>query len=336
MTDVQVTIDGIILYCDESVSALQLGNGYTIKKLYFDEIPFRNKIIDGNGKIAISYLGSQRQDEKGTYFMYLHKDDTYQVQLPEIVPGVIYIDKDFDCSNQLEAYYNSEMEYLHKMFSLLRVFKKGNIGLKEVFMEHRFSALGGLINNTHKQTSDNVSRNITDNTVYTLTQEEVIRCNQFLQEYSGQEYLLLKSCIDEFVWGLEQVDLPTGFEQYTTALEMIFLNKNQQGKKEVLSKRVAVLLESDAIRVRSLYDKMKNFYRYRSNSLHEGDGRNISATELIEMEEIVRNVLLKYLELCKTALRNNPSVTWDEIKNNKINELKAVVQLAIVAGTLPA
>lgn len=81
---------------------------------------------------------------------------------------------------------------------------------------------------------------------------------------------------------------------------------------------------------------MKNFYRYRFDSLHEGDGRNISATELIEMEEIVRNVLLKYLELCKTALRNNPSVTWDEIKNNKINELKAVVQLAIVAGTLPA
>jgi len=34
MTDVQVTIDGIILYCDESVSALQLGNGYTIKKNY--------------------------------------------------------------------------------------------------------------------------------------------------------------------------------------------------------------------------------------------------------------------------------------------------------------
>lgn len=68
MTDVQVTIDGIILYCDESVSALQLGNGYTIKKLYFDVIPFKNKITDGIGKITINYVGSRRKDKIGIFF----------------------------------------------------------------------------------------------------------------------------------------------------------------------------------------------------------------------------------------------------------------------------
>jgi len=336
VVDVQVTIDGIVLYCDESVSALQLGNGYTIQKAYLDDIPFKNKITDGNGKVVISYLGSQRQDETGPFFMCLHKDDTYQVQLPELVSGVTYTDNDFRCSDQLENYHNNEMEFLHKTFSLLRVYKKGNIGFKEVYMEHRFSAMGGFINNTEKQTSDNVTRNVTDSTIFTLTPEEVILCNQFLQDYSGQEYALLKSCIDEFVWGLEQVDLPTGFEQYTTALEMIFLQKNQQGKKEVLSKRVAVLLETDPAKVRVLYDKMKDFYRYRSDSLHEGDGRNISATELKETEEIVRHVLCKYLGLCKVAIFTNPSVTWNAVKDNKINDLKSAVQAAIAAGTLPA
>lgn len=226
------------------------------------------------------------------------------------------------------------MEYLRKIFSLLRVFKEGNIGLREVFIEHRFSALDGLLNNICRQTN-NLLINILDNTTYTLSPEEIISCNQFLREYSGQEYQLLKSCIKEFVNGLKQIDIPTGFEQYTTALEMILLDKNQRGKKEPLSKRVAVLLESDPFRVRALYDTMNNFYRYRSDSLHEGDGKNISAIELKEMEEIVRKALLKYLEFCKTALRNNPNVTWDEIKNNKINELKEKVRSAKSAGTLP-
>lgn len=336
MADVQVTVDGIVLYCDESVSTLQLGNGYTIQKAYLEDLPFKNKITDGNGKVVISYLGSQRHDESGVFFMCLHKDGIYQVQLPELVPGVTYTDNDFRCCNQLEAYHNNEMEFLHKIFSLLRVFKKGNIGFKEIFMEHRFSALGGFMNNTQNQTSDNVTRNVTESTIFTLMPEEAIRCNQFLQDYLGQEHTLLKSCIDEFVWGLEQVDLPTGFEQYTTALEMVFLQKNQQGKKEVLSKRVAVLLESDPAKVRVLYYKLKDYYRYRSDSLHEGDGRNISDTELKELEEIVRDVLFKYLGLCKAAILNNPSVTWDAVKDNKINVLKAAVQAAITAGTLPA
>jgi len=336
VADVQVTIDGIVLYCDESVIALQFGNGYTIQKTYFDDLPFRNKITDGNGRVVISYLGSQRQDERGAYFMCLHKDGSYLVQLPGMMPGVAYTDNDFRCSDQLETYHNNEMEFLHKTFSLLQIFKKGNIGFKEIFTEHRFSALGGLINNIQNQTSNSVTRNITDSTIFTLTQEEAIRCNQFLQDYSGQEYSLLKSCIDEFVWGMEQVDLPTGFEQYTTALEMIFLQKNQQGKKEVLSKRVAVLLENNPAKIRALYDKVKDYYRYRSDSLHEGDGRNISATELKEMEELVREVMLKYLGFCKAAILNNPSVTWDVVKDNKINDLKAAAQTAKTAGTLPA
>ncbi|MDF2803484.1 MAG: hypothetical protein K0S61_3387 [Anaerocolumna sp.] len=334
MIDVQVTIDGIVLYCDESVSALQLGNGYRIQKTYLDDLPFKNKINDGNGIIFISYLGSKRQDEIGAFFMCLHKEDTHQVQMPQITPGVRYTDRDFMREEQLTVYKDNEMEFLHKTFSLLRVFKKGNIGCKEIFLEHRFTVMG-FINNTCKQTSDNVTRNIIDNTIFSLTPEEVISCNQFLQDYAGREYTLLKSCIDEFVWGLEQVDIPTGFEQYTTALEMLLLEKNQQGKKEVLSKRVAVLLESNPIKVRVLYDKMKNYYRYRSESLHEGDGRNISGTEMSEMQEIVRGVLLKYLGFCKVVISNNPSVAWDTIKENKINDLKATVAAAISAGTLP-
>ncbi len=321
MADVQVMIDGVILYCDESVSSLQLGNGYSIHKIYLEDISFKNKINDGNGSITINYLGSRLYDDNGTYLMCIHKEDTFQVQLPQIVPGIHVTDKDLMCGEQLEAYKDIEMQFLNKAFSLLRLFKKGNIGFKEVFFEHEFTVMG-FINNTQKQTSDNVTRNIVDSAFFSLTPDEIIRCNQFLQDYT-EEYDLLRNCIDEFTWGLEQVDIPTGFEQYTTALEMIFLAKDQQGKKEVLSKRVSVLLENDPSKIQALYDKMKIFYRYRSESLHEGDGRNITAAELKEMEELVRKVLLKYLDFCKTAITNNESITWESIKENKINDLKS-------------
>lgn len=334
MANVQVTIGGVILYCNESVSTLQLGNGYFIQKVHLDDISFKNKINDGNGSLTISYLGSQLHDDNGIYLMCIHKEDIFQVQLPQMVPGVHVTDKDLMCEEQLVEYKDKEMEYLNRVFSLLRIFKKGNIGCKEVFFEHKFTVMG-FINNTQKQTSNNVSRNIVDNTFFTLTLDETTRCNQFLLDYIGQEYDLLKNCIDEFTWGLEQIDIPTGFEQYTTALEMIFLVKDQQGKKEVLSKRVSVLLESDPIKIRALYDKIKSFYRYRSESLHEGDGRNITAVELKEMEEIVRKVLIMYLDFCKTAITINASITWETLKENKINDLKAAVEIAKSAGVLP-
>jgi hypothetical protein len=241
--------------------------------------------------------------------------------------GVRITDNDLMCNDQLEYYKDTEMTYLYRVFSLLHLFKKGNVGLKEVFFEHSFTVMG-FINNSKKHTNDNVTKNIVNSTSFNLSQEEIENCNSFLHD-TEREYEMLKPCIEEFVWGLEQTDIPTGFEQYTTALEMLFLATNQQGKKEVLSKRVAVLLERDFSSIRALYQKMKSFYRYRSESLHEGDGRSITSVELMEMEEIVRRVLLNYLEFCKSAIQINASVSWDEVKANKINELKDFVTEAV-------
>lgn len=334
MIDVHVAIDGIIMYCDDSISSLNLGNGYSIEKVYLENIPFKNKIVDGSGNLTINYLGSQLRDDMGVYFMCLHKRDVYQIQEPQIIPGTRITDRDMMCEEELSQYKDREIQYLTQVFSLLHLFKKGNVGYKEMSFKHHFRVME-FVNNTQKQTSDNVSRNIVDNVIFSLTAEEVVACNHFLQDYSGQEYNLLKDSIDEFVWGLEQVDVPTGFEQYTTALEMTLLGNNQQGKKEALAKRVSVLLESDPIRQRSLYDKIKNYYRFRSESLHEGDGRNITLIELKELEEIVRSVLKKYLDFCKVALTSNPSATWAEIKIAKINDLKNSVIIAKNAGILP-
>lgn len=160
--------------------------------------------MDGRGQLTIAYLSSVRSDENGKYLLCLKKDDSYQIENSLKGPGV-YTNKDMRCDDQVDAYNQQENEYLHKVFSLLHLFKEGNIGTKQLFLDHTFSL--GIINNKLNHTSDNVTRNITDERVFSLLPEEVSPCNQFLIEYSGQEYLLLKDCIDEFVWELAQIDV---------------------------------------------------------------------------------------------------------------------------------
>ena len=68
--------------------------------------------------------------------------------------------------------------------------------------------------------SYNQTRNFIDSRKFTLSEEEIVSCNQWLNDYCNAPYTLLKESIDEFSWGLEQDDTPTGFEQHITALEM--------------------------------------------------------------------------------------------------------------------
>ena len=163
MEKVNVTIDGIILHCDNSVASIDLGNGYKIEKKYFSDLPYKNKITDGEGKLTINYLGSQMKDEKGIYFMCLHKEANYEIQLPEVKSGIALTNVDLMCEQQLSEYKQKEMNYLHKMFSLLHLFKKGNIGFVQIFFVHRFTIFG-FINQNIKQTDNSISKNIIEDT----------------------------------------------------------------------------------------------------------------------------------------------------------------------------
>ncbi len=334
MVDVQIEIGGIILYCDESLKDVELGNGYNIEKCCIDDLSYRERIINSNGSLSINYMGSRLCENDKIYFMCLQKIDTYKIQPPQIKPGVTITDKDTMCTDQLVVYKDLELTHLRKQFSLLRLFKTGNIGYKEIFFTNKFTIMG-FIKNTNNLISDNIECNIIDTEKYVLSTTEVQACNCFLQNYSGKEYDLLKDCIDEFIGGLEEIDIATSFEQYTTTLEMILLAKDQQQKKQVLSKRVAVLLGSSPSEIGALYDKMKKFYRYRSESLHEGKGEKITKSDLKDLEEITRSVICKYLEFCKQQLQTNSNTTWKDIKTIKISDLKCDVKLAIKNGLLP-
>lgn len=329
--DAKVKVGSIIMFCDESVLGLQFGNGYSIVKAYLNDLPYKDKITDGRGQLAVAYLRSVKTDENGKYFFCLEKEVEYQMRPPQqFAPGV-YTNEQLRCDDQVSEFSDQEYQFLHKMFSLLHIFKPSNIGTKQIFCEHKFSY--GLINNTVYRNSDNTERNIIDDRVFSLTAIELTECNRFLADYAGAEYVLLKRSIDEFTHGLTAIHPSIAFEQFTTALEMTLLDAGQQGKKEVLSKRIAVLLENTSSDITTLHTRMKEFYRYRSESLHEGDISNITNAERLELEDIVRRVLRKCLERIKAELAHNASATWDQIKNQLINDLMTKVAAENAAGT---
>ncbi len=238
------------------------------------------------------------------------------------------------CESELTQYMDKEMEYLYERINLLRLFKSGNIGFRDVFFHYSFTVMG-IIKNAIDHCIHNQTRNTIASRRFALSNAEITSCNQWLNDYCNAPYALLKESIDEFSWGLEQIDVPTGFEQYTTALEMTLLPQNQPGKKQMLANRISAMLGSTSVEIQQIHQKVLDFYRFRSESLHEGDGSNITDFELHELEDITRAVLKKCLMRCKAEYDLNSSVTWDAIKNMIMNDLIAQVTSLKKSGILP-
>lgn len=335
MIDVKVSISGIIMCCDESLCRLALGRGYTIEKCDLDTLFYKDKITNGRGNLDTDYFGSRIIEDEKVFFICIKKDDVIQIEGPNFSASKRVIsDKDCMCEDELEQYMDTEMEYLNERINLLRLFKPGNIGLLDVFFHYSFTVMGFI-----KTTVDHCSHNQTRNTIasdrFTLNEAEVILCNQWLNDYCNMPYDLLKNSIDEFSWGLEQIDIPTGFEQYTTALEMTLLPQNQPGKKQMLANRISVILGNTPEEIQQIHQKVLDFYRFRSESLHEGNGSNISGLELHELENMTREVLKKCLICCKTECSSNPGVTWNTVKNLIINDLISRINIYKNSGILP-
>ena len=70
-------------------------------------------------------------------------------------------------------------------------------------------------------------------------------------------------------------------------------------------------------------------------NLNSGPLENITSAELIELEDITRKSLKKFLTVCKLLVQQKQNITWQEIKAGEISDLRNRVGLAIKAGTLP-
>jgi len=90
------------------------------------------------------------------------------------------------------------------------------------------------------------------------------------------------------------VTLPEAEILLITALEVLFL-KSEEGKREKLSKRCAVFIyETEKDRLK-YYRKLRDEYKNRSDYVHDGNARKISAEGILFLRGCVRSSLLRLL-----------------------------------------
>lgn len=113
-------------------------------------------------------------------------------------------------------------------------------------------------------------------------------------------------------------DLHIAITLLITALEIIYL-KNEEGKKEKLSKRCAAYLHTNGEScynkqaMLECYGKLKEIYRKRSDFVHEGNVEGIRSDDIIYLRKCVRESIFKLL-------------SDDRKKQERINDLKSIVE----------
>lgn len=84
----------------------------------------------------------------------------------------------------------------------------------------------------------------------------------------------------------------------TTALEILFLERNANSKRQKLAKRCAVFLYNNAEQDRmTTYKCLISLYDKRSDFVHEGMAENITKEDIISLRAYVRDSLLKATSL---------------------------------------
>ena len=314
-----VNIATILLNVDESILSLQFGDGYSIHKINYINLPFKDDITDKNNNILCEYWSSQIVEENNIYFICLLKNDVLDY-IPSNIGEAVGINI---TPSKFDEYVNKQFEILNTYISKFNIFKSGDIGIQKVF--YKFSIFNGIVKNTQKRISWISDAKTILKEKYSLTTQEIKQLSAFIST-TTPAFTLLKGVIDTYSYGFKFIEAAKTYEQLTTVLEMLFLEANEQGKKQVLSKRISVLLEDNDSNILSLYFILCNSYRLRSESLHEGNYLNINYMQVDELSNITRKVIKKYIEFADIQLSLNPNITFMDIKLTMIYNLKQIVE----------
>ena len=332
--DIEINIFAIILGGTNPFLNIEIGNGYRIEQIALDNCKFKNKLIMGDGNLNFQYLTSEIlspdclvEDKK---FISIVKHDILKCSFP-FKNNVTYLSTCPFFYNEAETYKEQQFQYLNDFISRLMLFKEGDIGLYEIFFS--FTTTLPFSNNYESTVLINDANTICLDK-FNLDNSEIMNLNSFLQNHV-LSFGLVKNIVDNFSYSYKLLYGAKAFELLVTVLEQLFLSKNQKCKKEVLSKRIAVFLGTDGFTIKNIYDEINEFYKYRSESTHEGEDSNITKQKLLKLREYARLSINKYLDLIDNNPKVNKNTTFKSIKDKLIEKLRSDVEAQIGLGILP-
>ncbi len=314
-------IETLILGCDDSILSIDFLNDYKIESINIDDFRYKHQITDGTGRLLFHYDKVLNPIRDNKYFrLYIDRKDAITITME---PYKQYPIHNKEMLAKMGEIKESAERYIYRIVNLLRIFKHGYIGVKHIFINQEIVLFGIRYDNNVMVLNEN--RSAVNKDFFILTKDEIIACNQFIKDNYTAIYDAMEKIIDIFNFALDQIGIETEFEKLISALEAMMIKKGEQGKKEALAKRVAVMVGKNDGEISMIYNNMKEFYKYRSVSTHEGDYANINRSNRKELEELTRAVIKKYFEICQAKLLTCPTIIWDDIKRENLIAVKSQV-----------
>ena len=321
--DISINISvSIPIIGDSSIMLAQPPAGFVFKKIPIDEYIYRNRITDSRGEVMPEYRSAIHLDEK-PYVICMEMTDIQTVKHDKPANTASFFNgSDFD--KLIEPIHNEIETTVFRFFSLLHLFKEGEIVRKHSF--YLYSTQTGIC--IESRTIDSYIEDIVTLIQYPLIIEptEVPLLNDLLYNHERAYQILKPIVINELEYTYHNLDDATNYKNMITPLEVMFLKNDYGDKKEMLAKRMAVFLGCSDCEMKSIYDNVKSHYRDRSEAIHEGSIMQISHASVDELRGLVRSATKKYILVIEQAIKIEPSKTFDEIKTEQITYLKEIVQ----------
>ena len=303
---------------DESITLISPPSGFHFERVKLEDYIHKSRITDSRGEILAEYRSAMHGDE----IICLEQDSSCSVKHDKPANAVSFLNgSDF---NELIAPIRDKIEAeVFKFFSLLHLFKEGEIARKHSF--YTYSTQAGICKTT--QFIDSYIEDIVTLIRYPMLIEadEVAAINDLLYNHDMAYQILRPIAIDELEYTYHTLDEATSYKNLMTPLEVMFLKNEHGEKKTMLSKRMGAFLGNTDAEMKSIYDSVKTHYHDRSEAVHEGNVSQITHTSLNELRNLVRAATKKYITVVEQEIAANPSKTFDQIKASLISTLKGVV-----------
>jgi len=309
---------------DRSIKNAPPLEGFSYREIPFEDYRHKSKMIDGNGELQIDYHFAVHGENDNRTILCLEKEQTHIIEhdKPANALGFLF-GTDFEAL--LRPIHAAYEESLFMYFSLLHLFKEGDVYRKHLFYE--YEAQEGIVKNTEKISTYSANMATLVKNPMVIEESERDELCSFLSTHSQAYHVLKNVVIGDLEFTYHIVDEVTNYKNLITPLEVMFLDNARDGKKEMLSKRIGVFIGTTDDEVRQIYNDMKQHYTSRSDAVHEGRECGITPLTLNDLRSLVRRATTKYSAYAISELSTNPSITFADIKSKLIPTLIGEVQI---------
>lgn len=279
----QVVICAVLFGCDDSFVGLDMGEGLIIERKSLVPIDCLDKIFE------VDAMGLRREYETA-------RIDSESLDVACIYKAYEYVADNKSAHDYYERISSELFTYLDNQVRAIRLLTEGPVRYKKLAVK--------LCSETYMVSATSTSCSYSG----IMPVGEAYGVQTFIKAHCDS-IETLRAEMDRISFPIEVgylqqchilydrsylVTLPEAEILLITALEVLFL-QSEDCKKEKLSKRCAVFLWKSGEERLTYYQKIRDEYKNRSDYVHEGNTRKISAEGVIFLRECVRNSLLRLL-----------------------------------------